>query len=109
MIITTKITLGLLAGMTFLTSLPTQTDASVVTENEIYVTTNSFSAGAHSAINETVVLNDIYNNSNLVLANVSKNEVPIVANPEFEIETFTVIREEEKVEFENGYENIHSL
>lgn len=75
----TKLTAGLLVAVTLLTTLPVEALASQSAESEKYITgiTASFSAGAHSAISETVVLE----NANTLYAGVENTDVPVVADP----------------------------
>lgn len=73
-----KLTAGLLIAAMLIELAPVQAMASTEAESDKYITTisNSFSAGAHLAINETVVLDDA---SNMFLAGVTINDVPVVA------------------------------
>lgn len=85
-----KLTAGLLAAALLISSIPAEAaeaaDTAEVT-TYIKVGTTSFSAGAHSAINETVVLNTtedeiLVDNE----AGVTENDTPIVAEPEGDVE-----------------------
>lgn len=80
-----RLTAGLLATALFISSVPAEAFASSSAEVTEYITggTYSFSAGAHSAINETVVLN-ITDDSVLAdnEADVTENDTPIVSEPE---------------------------
>lgn len=73
-----KLTAGILVTTLLVGTVPAQTFASTAAEATDYITTSSysFSAGAHSAIMETVVLDD---KSNEVYARVTGNDAPIVA------------------------------
>lgn len=71
------LTAGLLIAAILVGTVPTQALASTSAERTEYITqSNSFTAGAHSAINETVVLD---NASNMFLAGITINDVPVVA------------------------------
>lgn len=80
-----KLTAAFLATILLISSVPVDALASNSAEVTEYMTggTHSFSAGAHSAINETVVLNFT---DDSVLADgetdVTENDAPIVAEPE---------------------------
>ena len=80
-----RLTAGLLAGVLLVTSIPAQTLASVPAEAANYITTTAggFTAGAHSAINETVVLDDTQEGITLASSKsmVAENGVPVVAMP----------------------------
>lgn len=72
-----KLTAGLLITTILVGTIPVQALASTSAERTEYITkSNSFTAGAHSAINETVVLDDT---SNMFLAGITINDVPVVA------------------------------
>ncbi len=74
-----KLTAGLLVATLFVELLPVQVFASEPAERTEYITiaSSSFSAGAHSAINETVVLN---NAKNMFIADIEGNNIPVVAS-----------------------------
>lgn len=73
-----KLTAGLLIGALLVGTVPATAFAATPAEtNYITGTTYSFSAGAHSAINETVVLADTTENTV-----VAENDTPVVAEPE---------------------------
>ena len=76
--------------------VPTTALAAPAADNKNYITGNlfSFSAGAQSAINETVLLDD--------KTDVAENGAPIVANPESQV----VEPQQEEPEVVNPYENI---
>jgi len=73
-----KLTAGLLVTALLVGTIPAQTMASTSAEATDFIRTSSysFSAGAHSAINETVVLNDT---TNTFYAGVTGNDAPMVA------------------------------
>lgn len=75
-----KLTAGLLVSTILVGTVPTTAFADTAVEDNNYIvgTTFSFSAGAHSAINETIVLDDIKEDS---YAGVAENDAPIVAEP----------------------------
>ena len=71
-----KLTAGLLVAALMVTTVPAEAFAGQsVKENDTIVASGSFSAGAHSAINESVVLND----TNIYFAGVTEVDVPVVA------------------------------
>lgn len=71
-----KLTAGILVAALVVTTLPTQALGSQsVAADESIQTSCSFSAGAHAAIGETVVLND----TNTLYAAVTEMDVPVVA------------------------------
>lgn len=73
-----KLTAGLLIAAMLVESAPVQAMASTTDGDKYtFVASNSFSAGAHQAIIETVALNDA---ANTYLAGVSQNDVPVVAS-----------------------------
>ena len=76
-----RLTAGLLVAALLVTTIPAETFQAKPAESEDYITGSSysFSAGAHSAINETVVLNDV--NDDTLYAGVEENEAPTVAEP----------------------------
>ncbi len=82
-----KLTAGLLASALVITSVPAEAIAAVNDTVEVtaYITggTTSFSAGAHSAINETIVL-EVEDDEYLAddEMDVTENDAPIVADPE---------------------------
>ncbi len=80
--INTKFTAGLLVATLLIGTVPVAVLASAPAADTNYITgtTYSFAAGAHSAINETVVLNDTTDNT--LYAGVAENETPVVAEPE---------------------------
>ena len=79
-----KFTAGLLISALLIGIVPASVFASETAADTTYITgtTYSFSAGAHGAINETVVLNDIFENS--TNAGVEENDAPVVAEGEKE-------------------------
>jgi len=79
-----KFTAGLLIGALLIGIVPSTAFAGETAADTTYITggTYSFSAGAHSAINETVVLNNIFDNS--TNAGVEENDAPVVAEGEKE-------------------------
>lgn len=98
-----KLTAGLLAAALLISSIPAEAAAADIAEVTTYMTvgTTSFSAGAHSAINETVVLNTteeeiLVDNE----AGVTENDTPIVAEPEGDVEEVVDVTPE------NPYANI---
>lgn len=76
-----KLTAGLLVAALLVTTIPTEFFASQTVESSDYMigASYSFSAGAHSAIGETVVLEEKKDEE--VHAEVEENEAPIVAAP----------------------------
>ena len=74
-----KLTAVLLSGAILMTSVPVDMLASNTDTKEYVEVSANFSAGAHAAINEAVVLNDA--EVNMYLAAVSANDAPIVAEP----------------------------
>lgn len=76
-----KLTAGLLVAAVMVTTIPAETFSAKNAESANYITGNtySFSAGAHSAISETVVLEDA--SDNMLYAGVEENEAPVVAEP----------------------------
>lgn len=73
-----KLTAGLMVATCLIELLPVQVLASTSAEatNYMMTTSNSFSAGAHSAMYETVVLND---SETECYATVAENGLPVVA------------------------------
>lgn len=73
-----KLTAGLMVAAVLVELLPVQAFASTSAEatNYMMTTSNSFSAGAHSAMYETVVLNDTETEC---YATVAENGLPVVA------------------------------
>lgn len=73
-----KLTAGLLVATLFVTSIPAEVMAAQPVESPSYIVgiSDSFSAGAHSAIEETVVLGDV---DDELYAGVEDNKNPIVA------------------------------
>ena len=73
-----KLTAGLLIAAMLIETAPVQAIASTSAESDKYTitTSNSFAAGAHSAINETVVLNEA---RNMFIADIEGNNIPVVA------------------------------
>lgn len=76
-----RLTAGVLISTMLVGNVPATALASTGTAEDNYITamTGSFSAGAHAAIGETVVLEDIFDDT---LADVTENEAPIVTEPE---------------------------
>ena len=76
-----RLTAGLLVAALLVTTIPADTFAAKNAESTNYITgtSYSFSAGAHSAINETVVLEDTTDDT--LYAGVEENEAPVVAEP----------------------------
>ena len=76
-----RLTAGLLVAAVLVTTIPSDAFEAKQADSSNYITgtTYSFSAGAHSAISETVVLEDV-NNDNL-FAGVEENDAPTVADP----------------------------
>jgi len=71
-----KLTAGLLVAALMVTTLPAEALASQSKKEADFITaTGSFSAGAHSAINESIVLND----TNIYFAGVTEVNAPVVA------------------------------
>lgn len=77
-----RLTVGLLVAALLVTTIPAETFEAKTTESTNYITgtTYSFSAGAHSAISETVVLEDTTDDT--LYADVEENDAPVVAEPE---------------------------
>ncbi len=76
-----KLTAGLLVAAVLVTTVPAEAFAGQNAESTGYITATSysFSAGAHSAISETVVLEDTSDNH--LYAGVEENDAPVVAEP----------------------------
>lgn len=76
-----KLTAGLLVAAVLVTTVPVEAFAGQNAESTAYITgtSYSFSAGAHSAIGDTVVLEDT--TDNLLYAGVEENDAPVVAEP----------------------------
>ena len=76
-----KLTAGLLVAALLVTTVPTEFFASQTAESSDYMVGafHSFAAGAHSAIGETVVLEEKEDEE--LQAEVEENEAPIVAAP----------------------------
>ena len=75
-----KLVAGALVSCMLMTSAPVDMLANPTAEEQEYMTVStSFSAGAHAAIEETVVLNDTAANDGLAVA---AQEAPVVAEPE---------------------------
>lgn len=74
-----KLVAGALVSCMLMTSAPVDMLANPTTEEEYMTVSTSFSAGAHAAIEETVVLNDTAANDGLAVA---AQEAPVVAEPE---------------------------
>ena len=78
-----KLTAGLLIAALSITLVPADCFEAKTAESANYITgaSYSFSAGAHSAISETVVLEDTTTDNEL-FAGVEENDAPVVAGPE---------------------------
>ena len=74
-----RLTAGLLVAALMVTTIPAETFKAAESTNYITGTSYSFSAGAHSAISESVVLEDSLNNE--LYADVEENEAPVVTTP----------------------------
>lgn len=76
-----RLTAGLLVAALFVTTIPAETFEAKAAESTNYITgtSYSFSAGAHSAISETVVLEDTTDDE--LYAGVEENEAPVVTAP----------------------------
>lgn len=76
-----RLTAGLLVAAVLVTTIPAEAFEAKSTGSKNYITGNSnnFSAGAHSAITETVVLDDV--TADNLFAGVLENEAPTVAEP----------------------------
>ena len=74
-----RLTAGLLVAALLVTTVPAETFSAKTAESTNYITgtTYSFSAGAHSAISETVVLENTSDNT--LYAGVEENDAPVVA------------------------------
>ncbi len=81
-----RLTACVLVGSLFLTMIPVLTQADTGAEVTGYITGGEtfFSAGAHSAINETVVMVD---DNHILASNVAKNDAPQVGEPNAKEET----------------------
>lgn len=77
-----RLTAGLLIAALCVTLIPADRFEAKTAEDTNYITgaTYSFSAGAHSAISETVVLEDTKEDE--LYAGVEENDAPVVAEPE---------------------------
>ena len=75
-----KLTVGIIAGAILMTTVPVDMLMNTK-DNKEYIegVSESFTAGAHAAMDETVVLNET--GSNLLLANVTEQDAPVVAEP----------------------------
>lgn len=73
-----RLTVGVLVAAMLIEMAPVQAMADTTAESNNYMTTvsKSFAAGALSAINETVVLNEA---KNMFIADVEGNNIPVVA------------------------------
>lgn len=73
-----KLTAGLLIAAMLIETAPVQALAGTNAESDKYMTTisKSFAAGAHSTINETVVLSEA---RNMYIADIEGNNIPVVA------------------------------
>lgn len=71
---------GLLAVTLLLSDVPTDVFASKTAESDYITTTANFTAGAHSAIHETIVLNE--ENVGEQYAGITVNDTPIVTDSE---------------------------
>lgn len=76
-----RLTAGLLVAALLVTTVPADVFAGQTVESTNYITgtSYSFSAGAHSAIGETVVLEDTTEDE--LYAGVEENDAPVVAGP----------------------------
>ena len=76
-----RLTAGLLVAALLVTIVPAEAFAAKTAESANHITTTpySFSAGAHSAITETVVIEDTTEDE--LYADVEENEAPVVAEP----------------------------
>jgi len=76
-----RLTAGLLVAALLVTTVPAEVFAGQTVESTNYITgtSYSFSAGAHSAIGETVVLEDTTDDE--LYAGIEENEAPVVAEP----------------------------
>ncbi len=76
-----RLTAGLLIASLFITLIPAERFEAKNAESTNYITgvSYNFSAGAHSVIGETVVLDD--NSDNDYFADVEENDAPVVAGP----------------------------
>ena len=85
-----KLTAGLLVAAVLVTTVPAEAFAGQNAESTGYITgtSYSFSAGAHSAISETVVLEDT--SDNLLYAGVEENDAPVVAGPAVSYENIAI-------------------
>lgn len=79
-----------------MTSAPAEMLANPTAEEQEYINgvSTSFAAGAHAAIDETVVLNDTTTNDGLV---VVSQEVPVVAEPEAEYSNMAIAQVNESL------------
>lgn len=76
-----RLTAGLLVAALLVTTVPAETFTAKAAESTDYITVTpySFSAGAHSAITDTVVIED--STEDELYADVEENEAPVVAEP----------------------------
>ena len=76
-----RLTAGLLVAAIMITTIPAEMFEAKTAESTNYITgtSYSFSAGAHSAISETVVLEDTKDDE--IIADVEENDAPIVTTP----------------------------
>ena len=83
-----RLTAGLLVAALIVTTIPAEMFEAKTAESANYITGTSynFSAGAHSAINETVVLEDSIDDE--LYADVEENNAPVVTAP---VETEPVV------------------
>ena len=92
-----RLTAGLLIAALFVTLVPVDKFEAKTAESTNYITgaSYSFSAGAHSAISETVVLNDTTDST--LYAGVTENDAPVVAEAENPYENIAIANVNEYV------------
>ena len=100
-----RLVAGILVVAIVLTTIPKDTFTATVEDSYVWDTAGVFTAGAHRAIEDTVVLNDT--EMDYIVSTVIKGEAPLVAEPEQEkIENFYA---DKAVLAVDGYVNIRAL
>lgn len=85
-----KLTVGVLVSAILMTTVPVDMLMNTNENKTEYIegVSENYTAGAHAAIEETVVLNDT--DSNVLLAAVTENDAPVVAEPAFGYENIAI-------------------
>lgn len=95
-----KLVAGMLVGAIVVTTVPANVFSATEKDTYVWDMTAGFNAGAHHAIDDTVVLSDT--EMEYIVSAIMKGEMPLVAEPE-QVETEQQIPEEEPV---NPYANM---